>query len=345
MRLQSYFKTLMTKLMQVESWQSAILICICSVGIAGCVQTTATAKREVHRGMSMSDVSEMLPDPDSRDFRGAYEAWQYADVVGFGQCEYITVFFAGDEVIQLTSRRGSSAGGCGLGSLPVDWSRVSSASVAPQPSPDTGGAGVSSQGTCFVVSPNGLLVTSHHVIDDAENISVIFSDGRELAATTEKTSAATDLAILRVNAATPDHLTLASARGAKIGDQIFTVGFPSKQILGSSAKFTEGSVSSLSGIEGESTYMQISVPVQPGSSGGPVANFEGRVIGVVAATAAIEHFYRETGSLPQNVNWAVKSDYVSLLMDSAQPVVPADANREDAIVRVQSAVCQVLAFR
>ena len=88
--------------------------------------------------------------------------------------------------------------------------------------------------------------------------------------------------------------------------------------------------------------MQISVPIQPGNSGGPVVNYEGNVVGVIAATAAVESFYRATGSLPQNINWAVKSDYVQLMIGDvlARPTV---TSRTEAIKRAQSAVCQVVA--
>ena len=56
------------------------------------------------------------------------------------------------------------------------------------------------------------------------------------------------------------------------------------------------------------------VRVQPGNSGGPLINERGNVVGIVTSTAAVEAFYNATGSLPQNINWAVKGAYASLLM-------------------------------
>jgi S1-C subfamily serine protease len=202
------------------------------------------------------------------------------------------------------------------------------------------GGFATSAGTCFVVGPNGMVVTSNHVIENAREIRVTLDDGREATATMEVASAATDLAVLNLDVATPDYLSLASTRSTQAGEQVFTVGFPTVNLLGAEAKFTEGSISALSGIRGEASYMQISVPVQPGNSGGPIVNYSGEVLGVVAATAAVEGFYKDTGSLPQNVNWAVKSDFVRPMIDDV-PRRSRSTSRASAIERAQKAVCRV----
>ena len=125
-----------------------------------------------------------------------------------------------------------------------------------------------------------------------------------------------------------------------MGDWVFTFGFPTKSILGSEPKFTEGSVSALSGVGGEASFLQISVPVQPGNSGGPLANERGEVVGVIAASAALEPFLKATGTLPQNVNWAVKAEYAQLLFDP--PTLSRVAsNRRDAIEMAKAAICEV----
>ena len=128
------------------------------------------------------------------------------------------------------------------------------------------------------------------------------------------TSFSTDLALLRIPYQTKNYLTFANPGSADIGDQVFTLGYPVSDILGKEVKYTDGSISSLSGLQGDATFFQISVPVQPGNSGGPLVNQDGNVVGVVTAVAAVAEFYRATGSLPQNVNWAVKGAYASLLL-------------------------------
>ena len=308
------------------------------IGLSGCGSTTSIARQEVKPGMTVAQVSSMLGDPANRSFRDNYEAWQYDDIVGYGQCEYITIWFRDGVVLSMTSRRGGSIAGCGLGSAAVNWDQMPVAARAGEA--DT--QGVESHGTCFLVSSNGVAITSYHVIDGAKGISVLLADGRQVQAVVESTSAANDLAVLRLTGSTPDYLSFTSTRTARLGDQVFTVGFPAKSILGADAKFTEGSISALSGIQGEAAYMQISVPVQPGNSGGPLVNYQGNVVGVIAATAAVEAFYKATGTLPQNLNWAVKSDYVKPMIDEVAPR-PIAASRDEAISRVKKAVCQVIA--
>jgi S1-C subfamily serine protease/lipid-binding SYLF domain-containing protein len=206
--------------------------------------------------------------------------------------------------------------------------------------------GVSSrtQGTCFLVSPDGIAVTSQHVVDQATEISITLADGRQVPGVVTKQSSAHDIAILKMDISSPDYLPLASTKSVHLGTQVFTIGFPVQSLLGTNAKFTEGSISALSGIQDEAAYMQVSIPVQPGNSGGPVVDHRGNVVGVIASTPAVESFYRVTGSLPQGVNWAVKSDYV-LPMLNAQPVQSTTVDRNKAISRAHNAVCQVGASR
>lgn len=156
----------------------------------------------------------------------------------------------------------------------------------------------------------------------------------------ETTAANTDLVVLRVSRPTPHFLSLAKPRSVRVGDSVFTIGFPATTILGNEAKFTDGSISALSGIGGEATFLQVTVPVQPGNSGGPLTNNEGQVVGIMTSSAAIRPFIAETGTLPQNVNWAVKSDYALPLFES--PAAQSFArSRSETIDRAMKATCQL----
>ena len=81
--------------------------------------------------MTKNDVIKIFGVPEGRSFKGTNEAWQYSEVAGFGQCNYMTVWFANSKLISIKSRRGGSFAGCGLGSREIDWAQM------PKPSLDT----------------------------------------------------------------------------------------------------------------------------------------------------------------------------------------------------------------
>ncbi len=172
----------------------------------------------------------------------------------------------------------------------------------------------SKNGTGFFVSRDGLIVTNHHVIKAAQESSVTTPSGESFKAEVVSASASADLALLRSPYQTKNFLTFARPSSTRLGDDVFTLGFPATEVLGNEVKYTDGSISSLSGFQNDATFYQISVPLQPGNSGGPLVNQDGNVVGLVTAVAAVAEFYRATGSLSQNVNWAVKGAYASLLL-------------------------------
>jgi S1-C subfamily serine protease len=196
-----------------------------------------------------------------------------------------------------------------------------------------------SSGTCFAVSADGILVTARHVVEGAQEIAVAFESGQPQHAKLLSASAATDLAVLKVESPPPEFLPISTSRSVQLGEAVFTIGFPVRQVLGTSPKFTEGSVSSSVGLEGEASQFQVSVPIQPGNSGGPLVTNEGWVVGVITSTAAVQPFLEVSGALPQNVNWAIKSDFLIPMVGAA--VAPKSLSRGAAIKRAQRAVCLV----
>jgi serine protease Do len=105
-------------------------------------------------------------------------------------------------------------------------------------------------------------------------------------------------------------LPLAPGSEIKLGDSVFTIGFPNTDIQGVAPKLTRGEISSMAGIRDNPRYFQISVPVQPGNSGGALVDERGNVVGVVAARLDDAVTYNASGALPQNVNYAVKGGLV-----------------------------------
>jgi S1-C subfamily serine protease len=194
-------------------------------------------------------------------------------------------------------------------------------------------------GTGFAVSADGTILTSAHVVADATDIVIVLGDGSSHPAKVLQLSGQTDLAVLKIDAATPDYLELGSTASLKLGDKVFTIGFPTPNMLGVKPKYSEGAVAALSGLADEAAWMQVSIPIQPGNSGGPVVDGHGHVVGIVKAVIDPAIFFEHYGQLPQNVNWAVKADYaIPLLASSGVVGTPAPAST-DATDLVTKAVC------
>lgn len=94
-----------------------------AVIVAGCA-SIGPKVNELRPGMSKQQVLAILGEPADRSFRGTDEAWQYSEIAGFGQCKYTTVWISNGKLVGVSTRRGGSVAGCGLGSRPVDWSQM-----------------------------------------------------------------------------------------------------------------------------------------------------------------------------------------------------------------------------
>jgi TonB family protein len=160
-----------------------------------------------------------------------------------------------------------------------------------------------------------------------------------------------DLAVLQAtrDVTLSNYLPLALGATAVVGERVFTVGYPAPGVLGLEPRFTEGTISSLSGLRGDASFLQVSVPIQPGNSGGALLDERGRVIGVVVSAAAPAAFLKNTGTLPQNINWAVKIAFATPLLSERPGTQAASRNtkidREQVIARATAASCVVVAMR
>jgi S1-C subfamily serine protease len=165
-------------------------------------------------------------------------------------------------------------------------------------------------GTGFFVSDNGLIVTCAHVVEDSTKVTVKLNNNEYQAEILKKDSSS-DIAVLKINYRNTHHFKLANFNTANLGDAIWVLGFPLSEILGSDIRLTNGTVSSKSGINSDQVYFQHSAPIQPGNSGGPIINNRFEVIGVAAAKLNDMFMLDSIGSVPQNVNFGVKSNYIS----------------------------------
>ncbi len=160
-------------------------------------------------------------------------------------------------------------------------------------------------GTGMLVDKSHVL-TASHVIDDADEILVEFSDGMPIKATIYRKNAEEDWAVLKLDAESKA-LPISYVPDIQLGDKVYTLGFPSASLLGKSIKYTDGSVSALTGMMDDTNTFQISAPIQPGNSGGPIFDEKGRVVGIVLSCLDPRKFFQHTGgALPQAVNFGLK---------------------------------------
>lgn len=173
-----------------------------------------------------------------------------------------------------------------------------------------------SQGTGFVIA-NNLIVTAEHVVGRLKTVHVVSTDGKKYLATPVLRDHANDIVLLKLDTKNifVTELALASDN-SRIGSKVFTIGYPHADLLGNNFKVTDGIISSLSGINDDHRMIQTSVPVQSGNSGGPLIDSNGNVIGMIISKISADKMYNLTGDLTQNVNYAIKSKYISLLIDN-----------------------------
>lgn len=207
-------------------------------------------------------------------------------------------------------------------------------------------------GSGFVITPEGHILTCAHVVEQATAIKIKLG-GHIVDAKIIRQDQLFDLALLKVTAQQPlSALSFSKSRSATLGQDVFTVGFPNPELQGVATKLTKGSISSLAGALDDSRIYQISVPVQPGNSGGPLLDYNGNVVGVVQAQIEDRAVLNSSGSLPQNINYAVKSAYALSLIDSLPEVgnkLPAPDSRprsfESAASAAESSVVLVLVYK
>jgi len=186
------------------------------------------------------------------------------------------------------------------------------------------GEKVASSGTGFFVSSDGYLVTSFHVVEGTSQITVRDANGSEYPAKLVKSDPKNDVALLKVQCAAKP-IPVAPYVNVSKGDEVFTIGYPLPELQGQEQKATFGRVNALTGIKDDIRFVQVDVPVQPGNSGGPLIDRNGRVVGMVTHILAQVETLIVSGTLPQNVNYALKSDYI---MPVIRPYVNPINNQE-----------------
>ncbi len=204
-------------------------------------------------------------------------------------------------------------------------------------------------GTGFFITSDGYLISNYHVVKEARKVRLLTAAGL-IEASVVKVDAAIDLALLKALGRFAP-LPVSPSRGVKLGGTVATVGFPDIGLQGFSPKLAKGEIASLAGSQDDARYFQISVPVQPGNSGGALVDGRGNVVGIVAAKLSARAALEATGALPENVNYAVKSSFLLGFLESL-PEVSAKLKEpktqeekfEDVVKSAQEAAVLVLVY-
>ena len=206
-----------------------------------------------------------------------------------------------------------------------------------------------STGTGFFITADGYLITNQHVAGNGAQVRLVTEAGI-LSAKVVKVDAANDLSLLKAEGKYAP-LSVVSSRVVKMGSTVATVGFPNIGLQGFAPKLAKGEIAALSGAQDDPRYFQISVPVQPGNSGGALVDERGNVVGVVAAKLNVAAAVATSGALPENVNYAVKSSLLLSFLESVPEVAAKlkesstkDSKFEDVVKSAEKAAVLVLVY-
>jgi S1-C subfamily serine protease len=171
------------------------------------------------------------------------------------------------------------------------------------------------------------VVTNAHVVDDCETILVAGRADATLVARDPNN----DLALIK----SPSSIGMAGIRfrldGARLGEEVVAAGFPLRGILADSLNVTPGVVSSLVGLENDSRFLQTTAAIQPGNSGGPLVDREGRLVGVVTSKLDAAITWEKGGFIPEGVNFAIRQETLRPFLESHRISIVLDSGRPDVL--------------
>jgi TPR repeat protein len=202
-------------------------------------------------------------------------------------------------------------------------------------------------GTGFFITEDGYVITNEHVAGSGAAVRLVTAAG-PIVAKLVKVDATNDLALLKADGKF-ETLPVVTSRGVKLGTTAVTVGFPNVGLQGFAPKVARGDIASLAGPMDDARFFQISVPLQPGNSGGALVDERGNVIGVVSAKLSASATLKATGELPENVNYAVKSSFLLGFLESVPEVAAklkspntSDIQLAEVVERAKKAAVLVL---
>ncbi len=217
-----------------------------------------------------------------------------------------------DELVFRFLRSTEVAGGIANG----QETPIPNAGISTDGSKTTGPQYPSVTGTGFQISSDSHVLTNFHVAGRCKSLALRKMGQHPIPAELVAGDSTNDLALLR--AKTPLAGTIASfASGPppRAGSDIAVFGFPLTSVLSDSGNIVIGNITSLAGLGNDSRLFQISAPVQPGNSGGPVLDRRGHVVAVIVSKLDSVLVAEKIGDIPQNVNFAIKANVAINFLD------------------------------
>jgi len=181
------------------------------------------------------------------------------------------------------------------------------------------GADISSGSGVVIGAKGKMILTNAHVVEGCQRIKVKLASGNSATGTLVAADERNDLAVVGLTGTNNPTTSVALFREdapVRAGDAIVALGYPLSGMLATTANLSVGNVSALAGLADDSRYLQISAPVQPGNSGGPLLDASGHLVGIVTAKLNAMRIVRFTGDIPQNVNFALKVEVARTFLDS-----------------------------
>jgi S1-C subfamily serine protease len=178
------------------------------------------------------------------------------------------------------------------------------------------GSSVLGTGTGFAVSAQGHILTAFHVASLGSSVRVHLPSGEATAAEIVASDRNNDLALLKIGATNIQAAAFRDGRGPSLGEDVFAVGFPLYGYISTQLSATRGNLSALAGPADDTRLLQITAPVQPGNSGGPLLDQAGNVVGMVIGKLDTAKVAKAIGDIPQNVNFALSGPVLRAFLES-----------------------------
>lgn len=173
---------------------------------------------------------------------------------------------------------------------------------------------ITGTGSGLKINDQGYFITNYHVIKQCKHLTL----GRKTPLIVERSDALNDISLLKSVSLNKKIKSLSFSKfDPELGEKIFTAGYPYNYILGE-INFTSGNVSSEVGLGQNVSQFQLTAPIQPGNSGGPIFNEFGHVLGIAVQRMDSDVVKKLTDSLPQNINFGIKQSVVRKLLDQAE---------------------------